>query len=170
MSTVILVKRVLWMPKSVWRSAQTRRTLPSMETETLIQSILRRLHKDLKTPALVEVQVSTDNGEPRIEKILEANCPSSDQLLNFKWNEEGGIDVVLREEGCLRAVGVPRRSTRRIAILQPWRPMRIILNGFFGGYHERWYCLSDRLMILCDHEPPQSLVETHVVDLQGDLV
>jgi hypothetical protein len=79
------------------------------------------------------------------------------------------VRVTLRGEECARTVGSPRRRTRQIALLRPWEPVRVLLNGRFGGFSGQHYFLREYHLALCSGPVPERVEAPRLVDLQADL-
>lgn len=79
------------------------------------------------------------------------------------------VKVTLREEECGRRLGSPSRPTREIALLRPWRPVRVLLNGRSASYSGQYYQLLEYHLVLCAGAVPEQLGPTRLVDLQADL-
>jgi hypothetical protein len=79
------------------------------------------------------------------------------------------VNVTLREEECSRQIGFPKRRTRQTALLRPWKPVRVLLNGRSSSYSGQHYLLREYHLALCTDPTPDDLGPTQLVDLQADL-
>ena len=64
---------------------------------------------------------------------------------------------------------LPRSRTRQIALLRPWKPVRVLLNGRSATYSGQYYLLREYHLALCTGPVPDQLEPPRFVDLQADL-
>jgi hypothetical protein len=84
--------------------------------------------------------------------------------------EDDKLRVKLSKEACLREVGWPERSTRSLATLGYWEPMRVILNGrndYWKG--DRYYRVQDSFIVFVNQPLPTRLAPLRTVDRQAHL-
>jgi len=78
-----------------------------------------------------------------------------------------GYEIFLRGGACRAAFGEPIRPDRRLAILRPGIPLRVILNGRFDWTHDRLYGVADYYLFL--RATPKDWSKLKTIDLQEDL-
>lgn len=156
------------MPKPVWRDPATRRTLSPIEIESHVLTGWRAWRGRPRQAGLVELELSLDGSTIEECSARAAQPHDFSGVFDFDFDAEE-VAVELKEEACRRELGVPTRVTRRIAILRPWRPVRVLLNGKADYHTQRWYYLREYHLVLCQPPVPESALEVRFVDLQEDL-
>lgn len=149
-ASVLVVARRLVMTKEEWRERTRERTLPPF-------SLVPFLGEDgslLVSPDGLRVEERTAFAAPGFIGVFAVR---------------GSFAVELREEACSSLFGSPRRATRRIAVLRPWQPVRVILNGRRANYSGQTYTVGDYHFVLRAGLVPEALAPARLVDLQADL-
>jgi hypothetical protein len=90
-------------------------------------------------------------------------------VFDVSFQSPDRVNVTLREEECARRVGSPKRRTRRIALLRPWKPIRVLFNGRCASHSGQYYLLQEYYLALCTDPVPDRLGSTRFIDLQADL-
>jgi hypothetical protein len=172
--SIVVLKRRVCIPKQFWRERWCRRTLaPLTNAHALITRIWQANRRTLPDFSFVEQLLQPDGSAESPARI----CPIQDRekslfdMFDFTFVPDGRIKVVLRGEVCSRQLGSPRRPTRHIAYLMPWKPIRILLNGRIqSGEAETLYVLQEYHLSLCAEPAPERLETIQFVDLQADLI
>lgn len=155
------------IPKTVWRNAATPRTLPPMRNAELDPLVRSAITGDRPERCVVELNLSGNS--LKSDETVVRRCQGTVATGIFDVVFEDGFAVAtIREEACLRDVGVPRRATRKIAHLHPGQPVHFLLNGKIDGHCERFYCLADDYLVLCTGLEAQ-WDRIREIDLQEDL-
>lgn len=95
---------------------------------------------------------------------------SGDELLtkvfHFTLGDEG-YDIHLISEACRMVFREPKRAARRLAILRPSVPTRVILNGRFDRNNDQLYGVADYYFFL--RTAPNDWSKLKTIDLREDL-
>jgi len=91
-------------------------------------------------------------------------------VFDVSFTSPDRVKVTLREEECARHLGTPHHRTRQIALLRPWKPLRVLLNGRCGSYSGQYYVLKEYHLVLCTGLTPERFGPTRCLDLQADLM
>ena len=165
---MLILKRSYSIPKQVWREAATRRTPPPLVLDPLVEQALSAW-----TPAgeaaLIEADVQPGGGGLRGLAVRAAREEDASGVFTLSFAGDN-IRLRLSQKACRREVCVPRRSSRHLAILELWQPLRLILNGKADWPGGRFYFVQDYHVLLCDPTPPDCLPEVRTFDLQADLL
>jgi hypothetical protein len=161
-SFVVLLRRGVTIPKAEWRDPACRRTLPPIDAEPILRRLWEAHHRQMPEQGFLEVSLDS-------EKATTIQPKTRAGIFDFDSSPDGA-KVVLREEACSSLIGLPRRPTRQIGLLRPWRPLRILLNGRTGSYSGQFYHLLECHAMLCNEPMPDALGPTRLVDLQADLM
>ena len=157
------------MPKAVWRKPSTCRTLPPVVLEPLIDSALQNSQAQHTPANLIESEVAADGS--RITNRISRKLKESDWAGVFDFTVAGqDVKIRLSQEACGREVYTPRRSSQFLAVLKPWEPIRVILNGKADWHSDRYYYLQDYYVILCGPVRAEVLLSVRTFDLQADLL
>lgn len=170
-AAILILKRSISMPKAVWRSPSTKRTLAPLTMEGLVDKSLQGW--SARSPVaqlIIEADVAQDGSD------LKAAVPRA--ALDKDWSGVFALNMVgaqvrlsLTQEACHREVRAPRRSTQFLTCLQPWEPIRVILNGKADdGSSHRHYYLQDYHVVLCQGARPKGLQPVRTFDFQADLI
>lgn len=81
---------------------------------------------------------------------------------------ESRVEVWLDELRCL-SLGTPRRKQRRLALLKPWAPVKVLLNGRAASYSGQYYNVVEYRLLLRLGPVPSEMPEAKVIDLQAAL-
>jgi hypothetical protein len=157
------------MPKDIWRLPETCRTLPGLALELLLRDVLHSRRSENTPPTLVEADIAVDGR--RVETQRSRTLKDSDSVGVFDLRiADGRVRLRLSEEACRREVYTPRRSSQFLVALQPWEPIRVILNGKADWPSGRYYYLQDYFVLLCDPPLHDALLPVRTFDLQADLI
>ena len=170
---LVILKRSVSIPKEQWRLPSTHRTLDPITVEPLFLRALKEWRSNPISPAIVESEVSLDGGEiqsPVIRTAKQIDCTGV-FLVQFV---DRGVKLRMQEEACRKELNTPPRSSRHLATLALWKPMRVLLNGK-GDWHEgvRFYLLQDYHIVLCndsDDSKRKLFSSMQFFDLQADLI
>lgn len=170
-SAIVLFERSLTVPKERWRDPAFDRTLHPLDIADLIRGAWHPNRTATARRGGIVIPLHPD-GSPQSPPLLR---PIQGQqswfagVFEFTYRTADSITVELREEECTRRLGNPARPSRRIAILDPWNPVRILLNGRTSSYSGQHYILRDYYATLCSDPVPDSLGPLKHVDLQENL-
>jgi len=89
-------------------------------------------------------------------------------VFRLRGHGEACVAVWLDELRCL-SLGTPRRKERRLAILKPWAPVLVLLNGRAASYSGQCYNVVEYRLLLRYGPPPLEIPEPKVIDLQAAL-
>lgn len=170
-SAIVLLERSSLIPKEVWRDPACKRTFMPIEVSHLVTNAWKS-----SRPATAErgsiVQLLQPDGsakEPPSVRPLQGGQKEFIGVFDVSFVSPDRAKVTLREEECVRRVGSPRRHTRQIALLRPWQPVRVLLNGRSASYSGQYYLLREYHLALCTGDVPEQLDPPRFVDLQADL-
>jgi hypothetical protein len=169
-ASIVILKRSVSLPKSIWRLPSTRRTLPPLtRLQSLLETALHEWAAEDKSPALIEGEISEDglSVTPRRPRGLK-HQDSAGVFDLVTTNDQ--VKLRLSQEACRREVYTPRRSPQYIATLRMWEPIRVIINGKADWHSDRYYYLQDYHVILCDRPRGESLLAVRTFDFQADLI
>jgi hypothetical protein len=96
---------------------------------------------------LIESEATSDGSEVRTRVSRELKNDDSAGVFELSTNA-GTVKLRLSQEACRREVYTPRRSSQFLAALQPWEPIRVVLNGKADWPSGRYYYLQDYYVIL----------------------
>jgi hypothetical protein len=157
------------MPKATWRLRSTRRSLLPLPLEPLVAAGLSAWQSDPVSPAIIESEIESDGAILKSPVLRKANDRDWSGVFGIQFSGEI-VKLKLSQEACRREVYTPRRSSRHIANLRFWEPLRIILNGKADWSSGRYYYLLDYHVILCNALTLESLSPLQTFDLQADLI
>jgi hypothetical protein len=141
----VLLERGSIVPKATWRDASHHRTLLPIDVAGLIKSTWRSNQLEVAEQSSIVVPIEMD-GDPKDTPSIR---PIQGQQKGFigvfevSFVSPDEVKVVLREEECARRIGSPKRRTRELALLWPWKPVRVLLNGRYGSYSGQYYLLRE---------------------------
>lgn len=171
-STIVLLKRGLTVPKRVWREPSFQRRLAPIEVAPLIASAWNAGRSELLERSCLELSLQLDGSPESAPTIhpMQGNQKAGVAVFDVSFVAEDGARVILREEECSRQLGTPRRHTRQIGLLRPWKPVRILLNGRSASSSGQHYSLREYHLVLCNEPVPEQTERGRLVDLQADLM
>ena len=159
---ILVFTRELVIPKDRWREPGCVRTLAALDVEPLIRNASREGHQGLVSIGLQPHRAPVVQDRKGNQKIRAA-------VFDFTFLEDGDATVTLREEGCFGQLGQPRRATRPVGTLRPWKVLRILLNGRRADYSGQTYIVRDYHLAKCDGPEPERFEAVRLLDLQEDL-
>ena len=166
---IVVLTRGISMPKDLWRSPGRQRTLAPIDAESLIMSVYGAYPQ---RDAILSMSLNPDGspiGPPSIREMQQGTQKGYAGVFDLSIEANGEVRVTLRDEDCLRQLGIPRRGTRQIGTLRTWRPLRILLNGRMSDYSGQIYIVREYHLVLCNEPVPALLEPERFVDLQEDL-
>jgi hypothetical protein len=170
LSAIVILKRSVSMPKSIWRLPATRRTLPPLaELRSLVDTSLDGWTAEGKAAALIESEISEDGLEVKSRGLRPVKHQDSAGVFDLTTTDDQ-VKLRLSQEACRREVYTPRRSPQYLTTLRPWEPIRVILNGKADWHSDRYYYLQDYHVILCHAARGESLLPVRIFDFQADLI
>jgi hypothetical protein len=171
-SFILLLKRSVSIPKEVWRSPACRRTLAPIDPEPAIRSLWNDSRLKTADHATVSISLSEDGSSKNAPMIhsIQGNQKAFIGVFDAAFTSSDQVEVTLREEECARELRTPIRRTRKIGLLRPWTPLRVLLNGRSSGSSGQWYFLQEYFLVLCSEPTPKRLEHPRLVDLQADLM
>ena len=167
-----MLRRSLSIPKESWRELSAQRTLVPINVGQVITNFWKTHHADLPERGSLDLSLQPD-GTPDLRPSIH---PIQGQqklylgVFDFSFIATNRVKVVLRSESCSQLLGAPRRATRQIALLRPWKVVRVLLNGRMSSYSGQTYRLQEYHLALCAGSMPDGLEPTRFVDLQADLM
>ena len=163
-AVVVLSRRVV-LSKDEWRTNCIRRTLDPIDAEPLL---LKSWQGD---GGVIEVHLEPDGtaAGPPVNHALAGRQRVSIGVLELESLDDNSVKVTLREDLCARLLGVPRRPTRQLALLEPSKPVRVLLNGRTSNYSGQYYVLLDYHIMLQAENVRVPLPPLLLIDLQADL-
>lgn len=170
-SAIVLLERSSIIPKHAWRDSSCRRTLTPIEVTRLIRSAWKSNQTEASEQGSIVVSLTPDGSAGETQAIHPIQGQQKDFIgvFDVSFISPDQVKVTLREEECARRVGSPKRRTRQIALLRPWKPIRVLINGRSASYSGQYYQLREYHLALCTDPTPDSLAPTRFVDLQADL-
>jgi hypothetical protein len=129
-----------WNRKDVWRSAAEARVMEPM------------------SPAELERLGTGRQGDAWFAEVFRVRASGE---------EEGAYEIHLDGGSCTAEWGAPERASRRLAILRPGVPVRVVLNGKSDHLVERFYGVGDYYFYCRATKNDWERMKT--VDLQEDL-
>jgi hypothetical protein len=157
------------MPKATWRLRSTRRSLPPLPIEPFVAAGLSAWRSDPISPAIIESEIGPDGEILKSPVFRKAKDRDWSGVFDVQFSGDL-VKLKLSQEACRREVYTPRRSSRHIASLRFWEPLRIILNGKADWPSGRYYYLQDYHVVLCNDLTPASFSPIRAFDLQADLI
>jgi hypothetical protein len=170
-SAIVLLERSSLIPKHVWRDSSCRRTLMSIEVARLITNAWKSNQPEVAEHGSIVMSLQPDGSAKNAPSVHPIQGQQKDFIgvFDVSFISPDRVKVTLREEECARHVGSPKRRTRQIALLRPWKPIRVLLNGRSAGSSGQYYLLREYHLALCTDPAPDRLGPTRFVDLQADL-
>jgi len=167
--TILFLKRSLLIPKAVWRVPSTCRTLTPLTLEPLVCAALEDTTCESAQASLIEEEVVADGSatQGRVSRRLKEH--DSAAVFDLAVADDS-VKMRLNQEACRREVYTPRRSSQFLAVLKPWEPIRVVLNGKADWPSGRIYYVQDYHVILCGPARSCVLLPVRTFDLQADLV
>jgi hypothetical protein len=171
-TSILVLKRSLFVSKHEWRQDACHRTLIPIDVEHLLKSTWQGSQSQLPEQGSLELSLRTDGSPENAPSIhsIQGQQKAFIGVFDFSFMEGGKVKVMLREEQCSRQLGTPRRRTRQIALLRPWKPVRVLLNGRYASNSGQHYILQEYHFALCNEPAPARLETTRFVDLQADIM
>ncbi len=157
------------MPKATWRLRSTRRTLAPLSIESVVAAGLGAWRLDPLSRAIVESEIGPDGALLKPPVVRKAKDRDWSGAFDLQFSGDL-VKLKVSQEACRREVYTPRRSSRHIATLRFWEPLRIVLNGKADWSSGRYYYLQDYHVVLCNGSMPTSLSPIRTFDLQADLI
>ena len=170
-SAVVLLERSSWVPKAIWRDHGFHRTLAPIEVSHLIANAWKSNQTEVAETGSIRMSLHADGSakEPSSLHPMQASQRQIMGVFDVSFISIDQAKVTLREEECARRLGSPKRRTRQIALLRPWKPVRVLLNGRYASYSGQHYALHEFHLALCYGAPPEQLDQPRLIDLQADL-
>lgn len=170
-SAIVLLERSSLIPKHVWRDSSCRRTIRPIEVASLITNAWKSNQPEAAEHGSIVMPLQPDGSPKNVPSVhpIQGQQKSFIGIFDVSFISPDRVKVTLREEECARKAGSPKRRTRQIALLRPWKPVRVLLNGRFGGYSGQYYLLREYHLALCTGPVPDRLEPPQFVDLQADL-
>jgi hypothetical protein len=170
-SPVAVLQCKVILSKQAWRDPKCKRTLETIDLESILRDVWQAHWTAAPDRGFLAVTLLAD-GSPEnaalVHPIAERRSGRIG-VFDLWYLSPDRVRVTLREEACTHQLGSPRRRTRQIAILQPWKPVRVLLNGRYSSYSGQYYSLLDYYLVLLTESFPLCLQTTRFVDLQADL-
>lgn len=170
-SAVVLLERGFMIPKDVWRDSSCRRTFMPIAVANLIIGAWKSNETAVAEQGALVMGLQRDgfaNDLPSIHP-MQGQQKTLIGVFAVSFVSANLVRVTLRGEECARTVGSPRQRTRQIALLRPWEPVRVLVNGRFGGSSGQHYFLREYHLALCSGSVPERVEAPRLVDLQADL-
>lgn len=144
-SIVVLLKRCLSIPKQQWREQNCPRTLEPIEVESLIKKAWQGTRAGSAEQGSVELSLSPDGSLENAPLMHMVQGPQKAFMgvFDVSFVSTDRVKVTLREEACSSQLGTPRRRTRQIGLLRPWKPIRVLLNGRYGSSSGQYYLIQE---------------------------
>jgi hypothetical protein len=171
-STVALLKRSRSIPKQAWRESSCPRTFAPIDFESLIRSTWQANQASLPKQSFVQVSLGPDGSPENALSIHAVRNGDNARLAVFDCTfvSADQAEVTLLEKACSALLGVPRRATRQIGLLTPWKPLRVALNGRTASYSDQLYLVREYCFALCAGPMPDQFQPARFVNLQADLM
>jgi hypothetical protein len=170
-SAIILLERSTITPKHVWRDSSFCRTLKPIEVSHLITGAWKSNQAGSAQKGSIVMSLDPEGFAKQAPSVRAIQGEQKDFIgvFDVSFVAADRVQVVLREEECARRLASPGYRTRQIALLKPWKPIRVLLNGRSGSYSGTYYLLREYHLALCCHPTPDHLSEPRFLDLQVDL-
>jgi hypothetical protein len=170
-SAVVLLERSSVISKKDWRDASSLRTFAPIEVGSLIRNAWEANRSDAAEQGSIVASLMPDGAARSTRAVRGLQIERSELIGVFEVSflAPDRVKVTLREEACTSRLGSPKRHTRQIALLRPWKPVRVLLNGRSASYSGQYYSLREYHLALCIEPRPERLGPTRIVDLQSDL-
>ena len=163
---LLVLKRSIEIPKTVWRLPATRRTLDPFPLAPLLRLLLPQTippQSTLLTAELTPDATGITHQQTRPLKPI-------DHTAVFRLTQaQNTMKVALDSEACRLRLHHPHRPSRHLANFEPYRPLRVLLNGRADWSSGRYYYLRDYHLILFPGPQPTELPPLTTIDLQADL-
>jgi|SRR5215471_792456 len=166
-----MLERSSLIPKDVWRDPSCRRTLLPIEVRRLITNAWNSNQDKAAEEASIIVSLDPDGSPKKLPSVhpMQGEQKNYIGVFDVAFISTDRVRVTLREEECALRVGLPKRRTRQIALLRPWRPVRILLNGRSSSYSGQHYLLREYHLALCSGSAPEHIQAPRLLDFQADL-
>jgi hypothetical protein len=170
-SAIVLLERSSLIPKDVWRDSSCHRTFMPIEVSHLITNAWKLNQPTVAEQGSIVMSLQPDGSakDPPTVHPIQGEQKDFIGVFDVSFVSTDRVKVTLREEECARKVGSPKRRTRQIALLRPWKPVRVLLNGRSASYSGQYYLLREYYLALCTGTAPEQLEPPQFVDLQADL-
>jgi hypothetical protein len=140
-----------------------------IDVELLIKTTWLGNQSNTVEQATVELSLHPDGLSKNAIHSVQGRQKAYIGVFDVAFVSDGTVEVMLREEECLHQLGNPRRPSHRIALLRPWKPIRVLLNGRSASHSGQHYHLHEYHLALCTDPAPDHLERARFLDLQADL-
>ena len=170
-SQVVVIERGFLTPKEIWRAPSCQRTLEPIEVESMIRGAWSTSLQHLSRRGLIELSLLPDGspGGPPVSRPVQGSQKAIAGVFDITFETDGAVRVGLRAERCQSILGKPTRPSRTLARLEPWKPLRVLLNGRLASSAGQHYVLCDYYFALCADSASPELLPIRFLDLQADL-
>ena len=170
-SAIVLLERSSLTPKDVWRESSCHRTLMPIEVSHLITSAWKSNQPAVAEQGSIVISLQPNGSakDPPSVHPIQGEQKGFIGVFDVSFVSTDRVKVTLREEECARKVGSPKRRSRQIALLRPWKPVRVLLNGRSASHSGQYYLVREYHLALCTGPVPDQLEPPRFVDLQADL-
>ena len=171
-SSIVVLKRSRRIAKQEWREPSCDRTLVPIDVDPLIRSIWQANQSELPEQSFVELSLQADGSPETAPSIhsIQGHQKAFIGVFSVSFVSRDRAEVILLDEKCSIQLGTPRRRTRQIGLIRPWKPARVLLNGRCTSSSGQYYVLQEYHLALCNEPAPDRLEATRLVDLQADLM
>lgn len=170
-SAIVVLERSSITPKHLWRESSYCRTLAPIEVRHVIRGAWETFQCEAAEQGSIAVSLALD-GSPKDNQAVHAmqgQARSFVGVFEASFISTDRVKVVLREEECARRIGSPGRHSRQVALLRPWKPIRVLLNGRGVCHSGQFYLLLEYHLALCTGPALGNFGPIRFVDLQADL-
>ena len=170
-SAIVLLERSSSVPKHAWRDPAGQRTLAPFEAMQVIANTWKAHRNKIVEYGSISISLDLDGSAIGVQAVhsCKREQPEFIGVFEMSFVDDDRVKVFLREEECSRQLGSPRRHTHQIALLRPWQPVRILLNGRRSSHSEQNYLLLEYHLTLCADPVSDTQNPTQFVDLQAIL-
>lgn len=170
-SAIVVLERSSITPKHLWRESSYCRTLAPIEVRHVIRGAWETFQGEAAEQGAIAVSLALDGSAKDNQAVhaIQGQAKSFIGVFEASFISEDRVKVVLREEDCARRTGAPGRHTRQIALLRPWKPIRVLLNGRGADHSGQFYLMLEYHLALCTGPAPDDIGPARLVDLQVDL-
>lgn len=170
-SAIVVLERSSITPKYLWRESSYCRTLAPIEFRHVIRGAWEAYQREAAEQGGIVVSLALDGSAKDTQAVqtIHGQAKSFIGVFEISFISPDRVKVVLRGEECARRTRAPGHHTRQVALLRPWQPIRVLLNGR-GAYHSgQFYLLLEYHLALCIGPAPDDFGPARFVDLQADL-
>jgi len=160
------------IPKQTWRDPSCIRTLAPLDCGPTISHAWKSHQIEITGQCTIAIDLHPDGSPSHAPAIqpVRGSHPVFIGVFAVSFVSPEDAKITLREEECARILGVPRRPTRHIARLRPWKPVRILLNGRSANNSGQYYQIREYHFTLCTGSAPERIEPAQFLDLQADLI